>query len=42
MLEIVELPAGVAELDPGLADEDAETLPHVGAVAVKNKISIHH
>ena len=28
VLEAVELPAGVADLDPGLADVDAETLPH--------------
>ena len=33
MLEAVELPAGVADLDPGLADVDAETLPHAGAGA---------
>ena len=28
MLETVELPAGVANLDPGLPDMDGETLPH--------------
>ena len=33
MLEAVELPAGVADLDPGLADVDAETLPHAGGGA---------
>ena len=33
MLEAVQLPAGVADLDPGLADVDAETLPHAGAGA---------
>ena len=28
MLKTVELPAGVANLDPGLPDMDGETLPH--------------
>ena len=29
MLEAVELPAGVADLDPGLADVDADDLSHL-------------
>jgi hypothetical protein len=29
VLEAVELPAGVADLDPGLADVDADDLPHL-------------
>ena len=28
MFKAVELPAAVADLDAGLADVDAETLPH--------------
>jgi hypothetical protein len=28
VLEAVELPAGVADLDPGLPDVDADDLPH--------------
>ena len=30
MLKTVELPTGVADLDPGLPDMDGETLPHLG------------
>ena len=30
VLHAVELPARVAHLDPGLADVDADTLPHLG------------
>ena len=30
MLETVELPTGVADLDSGLPDMDGETLPHLG------------
>ena len=29
VLEAVELPAGVADLDPGLADVDADDLSHL-------------
>ena len=29
VLHAVELPARVAHLDPGLADVDADTLPHL-------------
>lgn len=29
VLEAVELPAGVTDLDPGLADVDADDLPHL-------------
>jgi hypothetical protein len=32
VLEAVELPAGVADLDTGLADVDRDALPHGGAV----------
>ena len=34
VLHAVELPARVAHLDPGLADVDADTLPHFGFFSI--------
>jgi hypothetical protein len=34
VLEAVELPAGVADLDPGLADVDADDLSHLARPSV--------